>query len=158
MVINEEETKIMTKQDFQKIVKSAARNTAFQHLKDLQKSHIKYKHVNHTSLRMQSYLCDQTMSQDDINLLFTMRTKTLRGIRSDFGNLYGTDLCPLCGQHVDTIPALMECQELLAVPRTGATHEDIYSPSVDKQRAAVIQFRALLQARERILDFEEDTD
>ena len=102
---------------------------------------------------MQSYLCDQTMSQDDINLLFAMRTKTLRGIRSDFGNLYGTDLCPLCEQHVYTIPAVIDCQELLAVPRTGATHEDIYSPSVDVQRTAVIQFRALLQARERILDF-----
>ena len=148
----------MTKPDFQKIVKSVIKNAAFQHLLDLQKSHTKYKHVNHTSLKMQSYLFDQTMTQEDINLLFAMRTKTLRGIRSDFGNLYDTDLCPLCGQHVDTIPALMDCQELLAVPRTGATHEDIYSPSVDIQRTAVLQFRALLQTRERILDHKEDSD
>ena len=72
--------------------------------------------------------------------------------RGNFGNMYGSDLCPLCKQYVDTIPALLQCQELLSVPRTGAEHGDIYSPSVDIQRGAVLQFRALLQARERILD------
>ena len=59
---------------------------------------------------------------------------------------------------MDTILALMECQELQAVPITGATHEDIYSPSGDIQRTAVVQFRALLQAREMNLDLEEDKD
>ena len=52
----------------------------------------------------------------------------------------------------------LECQELLAVPRTGARYEDIYSPSVDIQRAAVEKFRALMQARERIQDWEEEED
>ena len=64
-------------------------------------------------------------------------------------------MAPLCNQHVDTIPALMECQELMAVPRSGAQYQDIYSPSVDIQRGAVLQFRALMQARERILDYDE---
>ena len=107
---------------------------------------------------MQPYLFDHTMSKEDISLLFAMRTKTVKGIRSDFGHMYHTDMCPLCTQHVDTLPALMECQELLAVPRTGAQFEDILSPSVDIQRAAVLQFRALLQARERIIDFEEEEE
>ena len=96
------------------------------------------------------------MSQEDIQLLFAMRTKTVRGIHSDFGNLHGTYLCPLCQKHVDTLPALMECQELVAVPRTGAMFEDVYSPSVDIQMTAVHQFRALLHTRDRILDYEED--
>ena len=98
---------------------------------------------------------DHTMTQEDISLLFALRTKTVRNIRSDFGNMFGSDLCPLCKHYVDTIPGLMHCQELLAVPRTGAQHEDIYSPSVNLQRARVLQFRDLLQARDRILDFEE---
>ena len=100
-------------------------------------------------------MCDETMTQEDISLLFAMRTKTVRNIRSDFGKMYISDLCPLCHRHVDTIPALLECEELQAVPRTGAQHCDIYSPSVDIQRGAVHQFRLLLQARDRILDFEE---
>ena len=74
---------------------------------------------------MQACMCDETMSQGDISLLFAMRTKTVRNIRSDFGKMCNTDLCPLCQRHVDTIPALMECEELQAVPRTGAYHTDI---------------------------------
>ena len=94
------------------------------------------------------------MSQEDISLLFAIQTKTVRSIRSDFGKMYISELCLLCQRHLDTIPALMECEELQAVQRTGAQHCDIYSPSVDIQRAAVHQFRLLLQARDRILDFE----
>ena len=83
------------------------------------------------------------MSQEDIQLLFAMKTKSVRGI-------YRTDLCPLCQKHVDTIPALMECQQLLADTRTGATFEDIHSPSVENQRTALHHFRVVLQTRERI--------
>ena len=101
-------------------------------------------------------MCDSTMNPDDISLLFAMRTKTVRNIRSDFCNMFNSNLCPVCGKHVDTISALLECEELLAVPRSGARFSDIYSPSVDIQRAAVYQFRALLQSRDRILDWEED--
>ena len=155
LVLQEEAIEKMGKKDFQIIVKSAVRKAAFAYLLQLQQTHSKYRDVKHTTLKMQSYLCDETMNQDDIALLFAMRTKTVRNIRSDFGRMFNSDLCPLCKTHVDTIPALMECEELLAVPRTGAHYEDIFSPSVDTQRAAVHQFRLLLQARERILDFEE---
>ena len=44
------------------------------------------------------------------------------------------------------------------MPRTGTSDEDIYSPSVDIQRAAVKQFWALMQARERIQDWQEDKE
>ena len=156
ITIDEDQIEKMGTVDYKNIIKSAVRKAAFAHLLDLQQGHSKYKTVEHTSLKMQSYLNDHTMSPDDISLLFAMRTRTVRTIRSDFGNMYGSNMCPLCNQHVDTIPALMNCQELLAVPRTGAQHQDIFSPSVDIQRGAVLQFRALLQARERIIDYEDE--
>ena len=131
---------------------------AFKHLLAVQQSNSNYKHVQHQTFKMQEYLNDHRMSKEDISLLFAMRTKTVRGIRSDSGNMYYTEMCPLCTQHVDTLPAPMECQELLAVPSIGAQFEDILSPSVDIQRAAVLQFRALLQARERIIDFEKEDE
>ena len=153
--MGEDEIEKMDKYQFKQIVKSAVRKAAFEHLLTLQQGHSKYRNVKHHTFKMQPYLNDHTMTKDDISLLFAMRAKTVRSIRNDFYNMYHTDMCPLCNQHVDTIPALMECQELLAVHRTGAQYEDIFSPSVDIQRAAVIQFRALLQARDRILQYEE---
>ena len=63
-----------------------------------------------------------------------------------------------CQLHEDTITNLTICQELRAVPRSGAVYEDIFSSSVDIQKTAVLQFRALLQARDRILKWEEETE
>ena len=156
ITITEEEIQNMDKIQFQTLVKSEIKNAAFSHLLELQQSHSKYRDVKHTTLKMQPYMCDQTMSPEDISLLFALRTKSVRNIRADFNKMFNSDLCPLCKRHVDTIPALLECEELQAVPRTGAQYCDIFSPSVDIQREAVDQFRSLLQARDRILDYEED--
>ena len=92
---------------------------------------------------------DPSMDTYDINFLFAIRTRTIRGIRKDFEVMFPNE---------DTIPNLLICQELRAVPRNGASHEDIFSPSVDSQRTAVHQFRNLLQARDQILDWEEETE
>ena len=105
---------------------------------------------------MQEYMSDPEMNAEDIGFLFALRTKTVRGKRKDFEGMFQNVLYPLCKLHEDTLPNLLECQEIMAVPRTGATYEDIFSPSVDIQRNAMLQFWALLQARDRILDFEED--
>ena len=156
ITITEEEIQNMDKINFQTLVKSEIKNAAFSYLLELQQSHSKYRDVKHTTLKMQPYMCDQTMSPEDISLLFALRTKSVRNIRADFNKMFNSDLCPLCKRHVDTIPALFECEELQAVPRSGAQYCDIFSPSVDIQREAVDQFRSLLQARDRILDYEED--
>ena len=143
-------------EEFKCFVKGAARLLAFGDLLCAKQSHTKYKQVKLRTFMIQPNMCYYTMTPDDIALLFAMRTRTVRNIRSDFGIMFSSDLCLLCKQHGDTIPGLWFCQEFLAVQRTGAEHEEIYSPSVDLQRVAVLQFRALLQARERILDFEEE--
>ena len=82
---------------------SAVRKTAFVHLLQSQQTHSKYRDVTHKSLKMQAYMCDKTMRQDNASLLFAMRTKTVRNIRNDFGKMYNSDLRQLCHRHVDTI-------------------------------------------------------
>ena len=79
----------MSKSDFEILVKRAVRKAAFEHLSQIQQGHSKYKAVRHNDLRMQPYMIDQTMNPDDISLLFALRTKTVRNIRSVFGNMYG---------------------------------------------------------------------
>ena len=103
-------------------------------------------------------MCDPIMSAEDIRFLFALRTRTVRGIRKDFEGMFQNILCPLCKLHDDTIPNLEIGQELRAVPRNGSNYGDIFSPSVDIQRTAAVQFRALLQARDRILDWEEEEE
>ena len=105
---------------------------------------------------MQDYMSDSSMNSEDINFLFALRTRIIQSIRKDFEGMFPNVLCPLCQLHEDTIPNLMICKELISVPRNGSAHKDIFSLSVDCQRKALHQFRALLQARERVLDWEEE--
>ena len=56
---------------------------------------------------MHEYMSDASMSTEDINFLFALRTRTLRGIRKDFEGMYQNVLCPLCQTHEDTIPNLL---------------------------------------------------
>ena len=70
--MEEEDIKNMIRTNFQALVKSAAKTSAFEHLLIKQQSHSKYKHVRHNTFLMQPYMSDQTMNSDDITLLFAL--------------------------------------------------------------------------------------
>ena len=67
------------------------------------------------------------MTIEDISLLFVLRIRTVRGIRSDFGDMYSSDQCPLCvdSPHKDTIKALIKCPSLSHTNSNGTEFEDI---------------------------------
>ena len=111
-----------------------------------------------TSLAYHTHQSDKDIPIAEI---FTVLIKTKNHVyceHEDFEEMFQNVLCPLCKLHEDTIPNLLECQDIMAVPRNGAIYNDIFSPSVDIQRNAMLQFRALLQARDRILDWEEEEE
>ena len=69
-----------------------------------------------SSFMPQSYML--TMTRDQSSLLMALRTRTLRGIRTDFGDMFMDKHCPLPGcLAIDSIPHLLICPVLLsAVP------------------------------------------
>ena len=101
---------------------------------------------------MQPYMSDQYMDSDDISLLFALRTKCVRGIRTDFSGMYADTKCPLCLSHEDSLSALLICEHLKHVARNGFKYSDIFSQIVHHQRMAMLQHRALLQEREHIME------
>ena len=105
-------------------------------------------------MKMQDYMSAPNMNSEDIQLLFALRTKTVRGIRSDFGKMYTNDQCPLCElqPHKDTLEELITCPSLKHIIRNGAEYQDIFSNSVDKQVQAMKQFKTLIKEREIQLD------
>ena len=154
--LSDHQIELMDKSTYQNLVKTKVKNSSFVFLQGLQVQHSKIKDIKYHTFKMQDYMYDPIMSAEDIRFLFALRTRTVRGIRKDFEGMFQNILCPLCKLHDDTIPNLEICEELRAVPRNGANYGDIFSPSVDIQRTAAVQFRALLQARDRILDWEEE--
>ena len=101
-------------------------------------------------------------SKDDITLLFSLRSRTVRGIKNDFSEQFKPNLsCPLCMKHLDSLPEVLNCSklqtEVQSLPEetqqliTHTKYEDIFSDVV-KQKQATDTYTILLKLREQLLD------
>ena len=87
----------------------------------------------------------------------SLRTRTLRGVRSDFPGLYKDKMCPLGCGHQDTIPNLLKCNVILKHQKSDSVafgkvqYEDIFSKDVKKQKQATYLYENMLEIRNRIM-------
>ena len=105
------------------------------------------------SFSPQPYLDILTRQQS--SLLMALRTRTVRGIRSDFGELFPSKMCPLPGcLEPDSLPHTLACQVLAGAVNQPSLvqYGDVFSSSVAVKREAVARFEAILQTRERLLE------
>ena len=82
----------------------------------------------------------------------------MRGVRTDFGQMYPSKVCPLKGEckHLDTLPAMLTCEVL----RSKASHlldtvqvkySDVFSLSLNEQKKVTLVYSELLNIRDEIL-------
>ena len=155
--LSEEEISKMKKQQFKKIVLSHVRTAALKYLKQLQEKHSKLDGIKYDKLELQNYLTSPLFNNESRNLLVRLRTRTVSGVRSDFGGLYADTNCPLgCGER-DTIPNILRCNILLKyytsseISIGSAKYEDIFSQDVLKQKQVTELYRQLLQIRNQLI-------
>ena len=86
-----------------------------------------------------------------------LRTQTVRGIRSDFGNLYSDKMCPLqCGD-VDTLQNILTCKVLLQhhstkdITSRNIRYEDVYKTDIMTQKQVTELYKQLIEVRSEIL-------
>jgi hypothetical protein len=102
----------MSKLKFKKVVKSKVLKAAFKYLKDLKQTHSKMDNLQYGKFEASTYLTSPQFSFDNSSLLLALRTRTVRGIRNDFGGLYPDKTCPLgCGE-IDTLQNILTCAVL----------------------------------------------
>ena len=71
--------------DFKNYLKKKVRNYAFDELRDIQKEHIKVKHIQFNSLKSpQEYLTDKQFNNRLSSLLFNLRCQSVNGVRHKF--------------------------------------------------------------------------
>jgi hypothetical protein len=155
--LTDDQIRNTSKYDLKVLVKSKAKEQVFKTLMAIKNTKFKMDDIRYTnSFQTQPYLIMLTRKQS--SLLMALRTRTVRGIRSEFGNMYPNKECPLQGcSEPDSLPHALVCQVLLgAVPgQSEVQYGDVYSDSVAVQEAAVTRFALLLEARESILDSED---
>ena len=84
-----------------------------------------------------------------------LRTRTVRGIRSDFPGLYKDKMCPLGCGNLDTIPNILTCSILKNLHKSDGVaigklqYEDIFSNDIQKQKQVTDLYDKLLEIRNR---------
>ena len=152
--LSDETISRMSKYDLKILVKTKSRKQAFQYLIAIKETKTKLDNICYlNNFKPLPYL--QLMTREQSSLLMALRTRTVRGIRSDFGDMFLDKTCPLenCLE-LDSIPHLLACRALQgAVPRsTTAQYGDVFSPDQERQEEATVLFGQLLAARDKLLE------
>ena len=162
--LNDNEIAKAKKEDFKNLVKSKVRNAAFQYLIEMKQKHSKMRNIEYTTFEVQDYLKSPLFTSDNRSTLYALRTRTVRGIRSDFGQMYQDQSCPLgCGDR-DTLPNILTCDILKnksqsESPATNCVKfEDIFCNDVVKQKEITQLYSQLLKVREEILNSSTNND
>ena len=96
---------------------------------------------------------DQRFSRSEVELLFALRTRTVRDIKANFPTQYGSNFtCDLCEVAVCCQEHLLSCVRLKAnvnIP-SGVCYSDLFR-NTDKQLNIVRIFKKLLRTRELLL-------
>ena len=152
---SEEEIISMTKGQMKLVVKRKVKEAALKYLMGENKSKEKTKHIKYHKLEPKQYMIHPRITNKQASLLFALRTRTIRGIRGDFGQMYPNKQCPLDGcKHLDTLPGLLTCPALRTSVKdhnNSIRYEDVFSHRLEEQRAAAELFARLLETREELL-------
>ena len=160
--LTEDQIKRMSTREYKKHIKEKVRSGAFRYLQSVQKTHSKIRNIKYLKLDMQPYLCSALFSKENIGMLFSLRSRTVRTIRNDFQEQYKPNLsCPLCSSHIDSLPEILNCVKLkyeiqglsdeIQASINQTSYEDVFS-TIDRQKQATDTYTILLKIREKLLD------
>merc|ERR1719300_603417 len=137
----------MSKNSFKKFVKSKIRSAALSYLLELQQKHSKVKHIKYTQLKTQAYLKSQLFSNDDVKLIFALRTRTAEQFKANFPNKYqGRISCPMQCKDVngdiiaDTQQHLLSCdigkfaESIIQIKKVNANYEHLFGDNLYKMK------------------------
>ena len=123
------------------------------------------KDIEYSSLKCEQYLSSGMFKNEEISILSSLRSHTLRTVRCNFKNLYKSDLnCPLkCwiegGEpNYDTQKHILLCDRIservppnTAVARNIGRYEDIYG-NLYEQKEIVSVFKERIRIRNEIIE------
>ena len=149
----DEEISKMSKDKFRKIVKAAVEQGALEYLNSRAKSHTKSAGLVKMKFERENYFENPNFSKSEVELLFALRTRTVRNVKKNFPNQYNNNMtCQLCSLHVDCQENLLSCTELtkrVKIP-TDMEYSDIYE-GPEKQIKIVKIMKKLLRTREILM-------
>ena len=121
------------------------RKNDLKHLTELTEVHSKSEMIRKEKIEKKAYFTDRRFSKEDVQLLFTLRTKMLDW-KSNFSHLHGDDLgYRVCGDENSVLDEehLQACPELISEGR-DVTFTDVHG-NIDAQHAVTKVFKEILR-------------
>ena len=110
-----------------------------------------YKDLKHP----QPYLITNKLSNNQVSLLFNLRTQCVRGIKDNFHGQYNQNLkCDLCKKETDSQDHILKCHVLkqhIRWDHEKVKYEHIHG-TLQQQINVTIILCALLELRDRLLE------
>ena len=158
LVLDETAIIRMKKEQYKTEVKKHVRAAACKNLQQIKEKHSKMNGLEYNKLELQKYMQSPLFTCEATTMLFALRTRTVRGIREDFGKMFGDKYCPLkCGD-IDTLKNVLTCKVLQthlksqSVAVNQVKYEDVFSPDISKKEEVTEVFIHLINIRESLLN------
>ena len=156
--IQDEEISQMNETKFKNTIKFKIKEAALKRLLEIKSNHSKLNNITYNKLEMQSYLQSPLFGSEDARMLLALRTRTVRGVKTDFKGMFPDVECPLgCGS-TDTLENILTCSVLLnnfqseTLANNKITFADIYSSDINAQKQVTELYSRLMSIRENIMN------
>ena len=162
-ILDEEKIVSKSKEAHKRNIKTTIMIAAFQDLKERQSKHSKVKDIHYDKLETQQYMKSQLFTNEEVNLLFAIRSRMIDS-KSNFKSKYIKDdlTCRICHKAEENQFHLLHCKVLNDVLKSNdiiseqVKYEDIYSEH-KKQKLVTSIFAKLLNIRKQMLENRENT-
>ena len=161
IIETDEEISQMSRYRFKRIVDKKINYYAFENLKVKAAGHSKSLNIlatvkNQKVGKRKSYLRENTLSRDDCQLLFRLRTKML-DVKTNFSNQFEKILtCRTCKKpdSIEDEDHLLKCDRLISENNHPEVNFDYVFKDLDKQILALKVFKSILRKREILLKYQ----
>ena len=159
-VLDEDEIAASSVNAHKKKIKSKTREAALKYLKSKQQTHSKVKDIQYDKLETQRYMTSPLFSDEEVSLLFALRSKCVRECKANFSSMYSENgiLCVLCTENKsDDQPHLLQCKAIARnlnsdeVARGQISYMDIYGDH-NKQKAATALLSKLVNIKKTMTE------
>ena len=141
--LNEEEAKSTGRTEYKKVIKSKVREKVFIDLNLIKETHSKVQNIQYETFETQEYMKNNNLTNNEVSLLFALRTRTMRSVKNNFGlNLNCSLGCPT----PENQEHWLLCQETTSNKNTSIKYSDIFG-SITEQINIVKLFSQLEEER-----------
>ena len=155
--IDEEYIQLKSKSSLKEEIKDKIRKVAFRYLKEKLAGHSKIKGIQYTQLKAQTYMTSPLFSNEEVNLLHGLRSRSVN-VKCNFRTRFQNNLlCPLCEQEDDDQPHLLNCVELLNrfkdedLVQVKSVYQDIFEDHLKQKQITHLMSR-LIHIRNQLVD------